>query len=193
MKRIKVGLVISPQMIDSLAATFNILQGVGEVLFLAPDDRRPVVDIVVLPNVGITPNLACFIHNGYSGIPISPMCPFLERFRLNLDYYIENEIHVIGLGESAAILWDLLSQKCAVTTLGTQLICPDDLPAHIQVVGKRDYFIDGFTSNLLHGFKYTSAAFSSHITNLKQNMLLDLTSQLESSKNNNDPHAEVCM
>lgn len=136
----------------SQPSIYNILQEIGDVHYLTPKETSAKYDIVVLPpNMGINPNLKCFSHA--EAIPIAPIDPVIEVFRERcLEYYLDLDTIIIGIGDNAALIWNELGNNVAVTSRGLQLIDNKNLH-HSNILGARDYFIEGFRVNNLIGIK----------------------------------------
>lgn len=160
------------------------MQPIGEVRFIAPSHFDASLDVLILPNgPGINPNLPCFIHGNYAGIPSTPMCPFLERFRVEtLDQYIDAEINVVGLGDAAAILWDKLGGKCAIAANEITLLYNPTIKA--TPLGRLDFSMAGFKANNLAGFTLLNSDFSNLLRELKQEILDEVNRIADTSEDN---------
>ena len=58
-----------------------------------------------------------------------------------LEKYISAEIHVIGIGDNATLLWNHLGYKAAITSSGTVPLYQGE---KVEVLGKADHFLEGF-------------------------------------------------
>lgn len=139
----------------SQPSIYNVLQEIGDVHYLTPTETSAKYDIIVLPpDMGINPNLECFKHA--NAIPIAPIDPVIEVFRDRcLEYYLDLDTIIIGIGDNAALIWNELGNNVAVTSRGLQLIDNKNLH-HSNILGVRDYFIEGFRVNNLIGMKEPS-------------------------------------
>lgn len=73
--------------------------------------------------VGIDPNAkGLTLENGTRTIPMTPYCPQVARFVADtLDIYVQRNYPVLGIGDSAAILWEATGGR--VTTQHGKLAC----------------------------------------------------------------------
>lgn len=194
MRKVHYGLVVSFQSPD-MQKLYSILQGMGRVSFVGPDDRDTRYDAIIIPSAGISPNLACFAHDTMQHLPFAPICPFIERFReQSIPYYRDKDISIIGLGDSAAIVWDLLSQKVVSTSLGLRLLTPKD-NKDIQVLGKNDIFIDAFSlyqdeTSVLAGFTSVDTRFSNLILEIR-NIVMEEARNLKEANSDNTSEEDV--
>lgn len=139
-KLAKVGVVLTHDM-RGVHQLNRILYAYGvSVIPLNPDaaDNKVGIDILMIPDhTGLYPGANAFSNAAYTAVGTKPMCPYAELFRIkSLEYYINREIPVIGVGDGAAMLWNYLGHNIAVledTKLG--LIPPQ--------TGKVQYKTDG--------------------------------------------------
>lgn len=194
MKKVHFGLVVSFQSPD-MQKLYSILQGMGRVSFVGPDDRDTRYDAIIVPSAGISPNLACFAHDTMQHLPFAPICPFIERFReQSIPYYRDKDISIIGLGDSAAIVWDLLKQKVVSTSLGLRLLTPKD-NKDITLLGKNDIFVDAFSlyqdeTSILAGFVEIGTQFSNCVLDIRNNIMKE-AGRLKDANTDNAPEEDV--
>lgn len=176
--------MISPMM-DNLTSIYNLCQPIGEVRFIAPEHFDATIDILVLPHgPGINPNLPCFVHGTYAGIPAKPMCPFLERFRHSvLQHYIDANVFIIGLGDAAGILWNHLGGKCAAA--GPEVTLLHNPTLQVVTIGTVDYSLEGFRAENIAGVRNPNVHFRNLLRDFKQQVIDDLAVIENSSEDNN--------
>lgn len=194
MKKVHFGLVVSFQSPD-MQKLYSILQGMGQVSFVGPDDRDTRYDAIIIPSAGINPNLSCFAHDTMQHLPFAPICPFIERFReQSIPYYRDKDISIVGLGDSAAIIWDLLSQKVVSTSLGLRLLTPKD-NKEITILGKNDIFVEAFSlyqdeTSILAGFTSLDTRFSNLVLEVR-NIVMQEAKRLKVANSDNTPEEGV--
>jgi hypothetical protein len=195
MKKVRFGLVTSFQAKD-MQRLYCILQGLGQVHFVAPDERDAKYDVIVLPSGGITPNLRCFTNGDYQGIPFSPICPLVDRFReQSLPFYKDADISIVGIGDSACILWDLLDQKVAVTSYGNMMLSPRE-NSDIEILGKTDGFVSGFSkyndeTSIIAGFDEPATRFTNTLLNLRNAILASVEEANKENRKDTSHEDEV--
>ncbi len=151
MNAIKIGgLGVTPLSYPKL---YSYLQGIGEVYSLSPHEKAAKYDIIVVPpDLGITPNLNCFVANGRSYLPTKPISPLIERFRHEaLEYYIENEIFILALGDAAALPWDKLGNKAYPSSMGLILLLDNATVVPEKLYGEEGDTVNGFRQGNLFG------------------------------------------
>ena len=82
----------------------------------------------------------------------------IEMFRIeSLDYYRVNEVPMIGVGQSRAIIWGELGEKAALVA-GIPILLPVRTNENIRVLRKVDY-VEDFESFGLYGVKDISSLY----------------------------------
>ncbi len=169
-KKVRFGLLHSPH--AEWEPLYNTIQCIGEYRPIYANDRNPHIDVLILPSAGINPNLPCFIHGDFYGLPAKLMCPFIERFRVHsLQFYLDHEIGVVGVGDSAVILWDLLKGKAAIDSQKVSM-----LRGNVNAVTFGDEEqIEGFESTIngvtVAGYMQVNLLFAQQLRNMRRDIL----------------------
>jgi len=183
---IKIGaLGVTP---ESHSKVFSYLQSIGVVETISATTKRGRYDIIVLPpDTGINPNLDCFKHGNRVLLPISPILPSIEKFRVDcLDYYIDQGTYVIGLGDNAALLWDKIGGKAIPTSFGIIL----KAGPNAEVTGQEDELIDMFRHNNTFGISDINKGLSNVLLTIKEEIKASLIEEAgdEQEINPNQPN-----
>lgn len=150
MNKFLIGIVYSPQ-IDVLQ-WYTRLSAIGEVRLLMPQERSARYDVILLPDAGVNTNMNTFKTKSIVALGSRPICPALEMFRIeSLDYYIENNIPVIGIGDSRAVIYNNI--EGAKTVLIKDRICL----LHNEIVQpleeESDFEMKNFAHNDIYGIE----------------------------------------
>lgn len=109
-------------------------------------------DVIVIPDAGVNTNINTFKNKNYIAIGSTPICPLVEMFRIeSLEYYIKNDVPVIGIGQSRCLIWNQLNEKSALVQ-GMPILLQVRANENIKVLKKVDY-VEDFESFTLYGIE----------------------------------------
>lgn len=126
-------------------------------------------DVIVIPDAGVNTNINTFKNKNYIAIGSTPICPLVEMFRIeSLEYYIKNDVPVIGIGQSRCLISDIAGTKAALVG-GIPVILPSEM---IRVLSKDGGFIEDFESKNVYGLSnITSSSLFSILNDIKSKTL----------------------
>lgn len=152
MKQFKIGLVYTPSPLTNISRWYSLLSSIGDVSLILPHERNMRYDCVIIPDAGVNTNINTFKNKNYIAIGSEPICPMIEMFRIeSFDYYVKNDVPIIGVGQSRSILWGELGEKAALTN-GEPILLQTKENENIKILRKLDY-IEDFESFNLYGIK----------------------------------------
>jgi len=148
--------LFSPLNVD-LTATFNVLRALGEVRLITAGQRNlGSIDLLVYPDgMGIIPTIGGLAHSGRIFMPSKPINPYFYLFweENPVEKFIDLEergIPVLGIGDAAAMLYDVLGGNIVIDALGEAQLYPSkDVSIHIH---KKEYdLVTAFSKDLIFG------------------------------------------
>lgn len=144
MKQFKIGLVYTPSPLTNISRWYSLLSSIGDVSLLLPHERSMRYDCIIIPDAGVNTNINAFKNKNYIAIGTEPICPFIEMFRIeSLVYYHLKGVPIISVGQSRCIIYDTISQKCALVG-GIPVLLAGERTEHVKVLSKVDGFIEDF-------------------------------------------------
>jgi hypothetical protein len=157
MKQFKIGLVYTPSPLTNIPRWYSLLSSVGDVSLILPHERNMRYDCVIIPDAGVNTNINAFKNRNYIAIGSEPICPMIEMFRIeSLDYYIENDVPVIGVGQSRCLIANKLGQMKCILVQGLPEI-PYNHSTHEITILKKEDFIQDFECGNLYGISHISS------------------------------------
>lgn len=127
LQKVKAGLVFTES--TSLTPYINFLGKYVNIEIITHENKTSRLDLIIIPDVGVSPILPQFASSTGFPIPSKPVCQYVELFRsFGMDYYLDNGTPIVGIGEAMCINW---KGKCTIYN-GKQVCCPTDNKNIIQ-------------------------------------------------------------
>lgn len=137
LRKLKAGLVFTQS--TDLTPYINFLSKYVDVQPILHTYQSSRLDLIIIPDVGVSPILPQFASSAGFPIPTKPVCQYVELFRsFGMDYYLDNDTPIIGVGEAMCINW---KGKCTIYN-GKQVCCPTDNKEIIQ--STNDFIITSY-------------------------------------------------
>ena len=149
MKDIRVGIFQGSSPIEPSVA--NLVRYLAEMQYIGYSEKRRGIELLIIPHgTGVSPFLRTFIHKNKTVIPSLPTDPYALFFlEYTLQYYVESEIPIFFLGESAAYPWDSVG-KTAIVNQSLHFIENDN--QDVEILERDSDRILGFKIKNSYGF-----------------------------------------
>lgn len=110
--------------------------------------------IIIGDGCGLDINAQAFLHeSGYQPMHTIPVCNRVSRWAHTLlDYYVNLNLPIIGIGDGACVLWNHIGQKVAVRRGKLVMVQPQDEVQGIRTVNDDIGCVETFAYGSLYGF-----------------------------------------